>query len=117
MKVLQPAGALPTVPLSKPSVTNTPAPFETDELETTEDTDLELAATELAGTEFTEEERTELTAPEVATDEVVLEPQSVPVTWGISAVAVPLVPLVPWNPNSTDWFGAMLPFQDKLVAE
>ena len=116
IKVLQPAGAVPTVPLSKPSVKNTPPPLETEEL--LADDGFALDATELAGTaelateerleletteetgvlESTEErlelettdERTELDATEF-TDEFAAEEdaaasQPVPVTNGISGV-------------------------------
>ncbi len=40
-------------------------------------------------------------------------PQGAPLITGISAAAVPLVP---WKPNSTVWFGWIFPFQLKWLA-
>jgi hypothetical protein len=108
--VLQPAGVAPTVPLSKPSLKNTPAGTDelpADEELATEDLELELDDIELEAEERTEledialdtedrtelddtdEERTEL-AEELTED--VVAPQTVPVTCGTSAVAPVLLP-------------------------
>jgi len=141
------------VPLSKPSLKNTPAATDefpadeedlelelagTDELEATdelatedfielEDSELDTEERmELEATELDTEERIELEATELETTEEerteladelteeVAEPQTAPVTCGTSAVA-PV--LLPWNPISTVWLGAMVPFQLRFVAE
>jgi hypothetical protein len=112
INVFQPAGAVPTVPLSNPSVKNTPAPLETEELLADDGFELEVDATELATEErleletteeigvlesteerlelATTDERAELEATE-ATDEFATEDDAVashpvPVTSGISGV-------------------------------
>lgn len=120
--MLQPLGAVPTAPLSKPSLNNTPPPLgaeelledglmleATDELATEER--IELDATELGADELTTEDRMELEATEerieleateermeleatdkLAAEEDTVAPQAAPVTWGTSTVVPPLLP-------------------------
>ena len=78
-----------------------PEPLALDELTAFDDEEREL---DIA----TDEETAEL----AGVDDIVV-PQAAPLITGISAGALPLVP---WKPNSTDWFGCKLPFQLILVA-